>query len=251
MIETLKLFLVLYLFFVLLLYVGQRKLMYLPTPVSNYAEEARITFQVNEQSLTAWQLNPGKSQALMYFGGNAESVEANIDDFKEIFPSYTLYLIAYRGYGGSTGEPTEEGLKADALAIYEQLASEHRYISVMGRSLGSGVAVHLAAKRKIHKMILVTPFDSVLNVAKGIYWMFPLSVLLKDKFESWKEAKDVGAETLMLIAERDEVIPARRGKKLAEYFIHAVPEVKVIRHASHNNIEQFEQYKQALVDFVR
>lgn len=251
MVAALKLTLLFYLAFTVLLYFGQRKMLYFSTPISNYAKELNITFSVNNQNLQAWQLNPGKSRALMYFGGNAESVEANVDDFIQLFPDHTIFLLTYRGYGGSTGTPTEKKLKSDALAIYDQLSPNFKNISIMGRSLGSGVAVHLAANRIVAKMILVTPYDSILNVAKGIYWMFPLSLLLKDKFESWRQVADLETETLLLIAEQDEVIPAKYGKKLAQYFINTTPKVKVIRHANHNNIEQFREYREELIEFVQ
>ena len=249
MVATVKFALIVYLLVVLLLYVNQRKLLYFPTPASLTTSELEITFTVNEQHLQAWQLNPGQSHALLYFGGNAEQVETNIDEFSQIFSNYSVYLIAYRGYGASTGTPTETALNNDALAIYDQLSVNYDNISVMGRSLGSGIAVHLSSKRKINKMILVTPYDSLVNVAQDIYWMLPLSILLKDKYESWHKVADIEAETLLLIAGDDEVIPAKYGNNLARYFVRVEPSVKVIKNATHNTIDQFKAYRQALKEF--
>ena len=121
----------------------------------------------------------------------------------------------------------------------------------MGRSLGSGVAVHLSAKRNVDKLILVTPFDSILNVAKNIYWMFPISMLLKDKYESWQKVADIDADSLLLVAEYDQVVPKIHGINLANYFKRRQPKVLIIKNASHNTIEQYEQYQQAIKLFTQ
>ena len=247
----LKFSLVFYLIITALLYVSQRKMLYFPTENNAIPSDLQFILNVNGQQLQAWRVNPGKSQVLLYFGGNAESVEGNIDEFSRLFPNYTLYLVAYRGYGTSTGTPSVMVLNQDALAIYDQLATKYAKVSVMGRSLGTGVAVHLSANRKIDKMILITPFDSILNVAQDIYWMFPLSILLKDKFESWRKVKHINSQTLILIAEHDEVIPAKYGENLVSYFISGKVKMKIIKGASHNNIGQFQTYQQALIQFSR
>jgi len=255
-----KFLLVLYLITVTLLYFAQRKLLYFPTVKSPPVKSANvntpteqhhgIAFHVNEQTIQAWQLNPRASHALLYFGGNAEDVAANIEPFRQLFPHHTVYLINYRGYGASTGTPSEQALTQDALAIYDQLASDYQTISVIGRSLGSGVAVNLSAVRAIKKMILVTPFDSTLNVAQDIYWMFPLSYLLKDKFESWRKVESINADSLVIIAEQDEVIAPKYGHNLANYFA-TKPKLKVIVGAGHNNIAVFSAYQQAIAEFMQ
>ncbi|PCI54845.1 MAG: alpha/beta hydrolase [Gammaproteobacteria bacterium] len=257
-----KFLLVLYLITVTLLYFGQRTLLYFPpvnsptvnSPTANKAtaQQDEIAFHVNEQTIQAWQINAETSHALLYFGGNAEDVAANIESFVQLFPHHTVYLINYRGYGASTGSPSEQALTQDALAIYDQLANDYQTISVMGRSLGSGVAVNLSAVRTIKKMILVTPFDSILNVAQDIYWMFPLSFLLKDKFESWRKLEDINADSLLIIAEQDEVIAPKYGHNLANYFATKPKlKVKVIVGAGHNNIAEFSAYQQALAEFMQ
>ena len=251
MYAAIKTFLIVYFIVVLLLYLGQRKMLYFPTPDNSYSPELEVSFSVNNQKIQAWKLNPEKAQALMYFGGNAESVEANIEDYSNIFGDYTVYLISYRGYGASTGSPTEEALFKDSLAIYDLLTTEHNNISVMGRSLGSGIAVHLAYHREISKMILITPYHSILKVAQGIFWMFPMSALLKDKYESWRKVGSIKTDSLLLIAEHDEAIPPKYGHMLASYFNQTKPLVKVIKQATHNNIEQFEEFQQALIQFTR
>ena len=226
-------------------------MLYHPTKNKAIASNRQIILDVNGQQLQSWRVNSGKSQLMLYFGGNAEAVEENISELGQIFPNYTIYLIAYRGYGTSSGRPSEKALNQDALAIYDKLVNNYETISVMGRSLGSGVAVHLSANRKVDKMILVTPFDSILNVANETYWMFPLSILLTDKFESWRKVKYITNSSLLLIAEHDEVIPASYGIKLANYFPKGRAKVKIIKGANHNNIGTFQSYRQALIQFTQ
>ena len=148
------------------LYFGQRQMLYMPTPENTSVNEDSIRLQSGTETLKIWQVGTGM-HALIYFGGNAEDVAFNIPEFKQYFPDHTLYLVNYRGYGGSTGKPTETGLVEDAVNIYDKLINQHQHITVMGRSLGSLVAVQLAARRDINKLVIVTPFDSVLNIGEG------------------------------------------------------------------------------------
>ncbi len=111
---------------------------------------------------------------------------------------YTVYLIPYRGYGNNAGTPAEQVLYSDAVQIYTTIKDQHDSVSLMGRSLGSGIATYVAANRQVDKLILVTPFDSIENVAKDIYWMFPVSLLIKDKFRSSERVKDITAPNLYI-----------------------------------------------------
>ena len=87
--------------------------------------------------------------AIIYFGGNAESMAQSSDEIARQFPAFTVYLMDYRGYGRSTGEPSEEGLYSDALKLYDTMKSKYESISIGGRSLGSGIAVYVASQRKV------------------------------------------------------------------------------------------------------
>ncbi|MFM2003805.1 MAG: hypothetical protein RI963_3231, partial [Planctomycetota bacterium] len=107
--------------------------------------------------------------AVIYFGGNAEEVDRSADDYAAAFPRHAIYLMNYRGYGGSQGGPSKAALHRDAAALYEYVASRHGTIVVIGRSLGSGVAVRLAVSNRVDRLILITPFDSIVNVARGLF----------------------------------------------------------------------------------
>jgi len=232
-----------------LMYVGQRNMLYFPTPENHLVEEPPIYWQSGSETIKVWRIGSGKP-ALLYFGGNAEDVALNIADFEQDFPNHTQYLVNYRGYGGSSGKPTESGLMEDALNIYDQIKASHDRIVVMGRSLGSAVAVQLAAQREADKLILITPFDSILNVAKGIYPFFPVSLLLKDRFDGVSQVNNIQAPVLVLMAEDDGVIPSKRTDAL----VAAIPEnqrsVVVIKAATHNDIQHYTDYRQALISFI-
>ena len=217
-------------------------MLYHPTPYNYVPDMKEISFDVNDVKLQGWVLNEGNDKALIYYGGNAESIELNKNFFQTILSNYTVYLVNYRGYGKSQGTPSEKALKADALAIYGKINKTHKNISIIGRSLGSGIATYIASKRDIKKLVLVTPYDSVESVAKGIYGFAPVSLLLKDKFDSTKYVKDIKAKTLIVYSQNDEVIPAHNTENLIPLFKKEQLIIKEINHAQHNNIETFEEY---------
>ena len=240
--STLVTLLLFYSIFCLVLFTMQRKFLYYPQPATGVTGVTDIQFNSSGAQLNGWVVNEGHSRALLYYGGNAENVANNVAFFDAVLPDYTVYLIPYRGYGNSTGHPTEENLYSDALYVYEQVKTRHETISLMGRSLGSGVATFVAANRPVDRLILVTPFDSIENVAKAIYWMFPISLLMKDKFQSLNRVDDIDAKTTIFIAENDRVIPRVRTDKLTARFTDQLVDVTVIKGANHNNIAQYPDY---------
>lgn len=229
--------------------------MYFPTPKIHHDFD-EIIFSNQGENLNIIVLNKNKQKAILYFGGNSESVVINADKFSEIFPEHTVYLFNYRGYGGSTGKPGEKENYADADALYEFLKNQYTDISVMGRSLGSGVATYLASVKHIEKLVLITPYDSIQSVAQMRFPIHPMSLLLKDKYNSAIKAKDVKAETMILIAEHDETIKLERTHGLIEAFAksHAAkisPIIsKTIKNAGHNSILESERYYRLLRDFL-
>ncbi|MCG7586572.1 alpha/beta hydrolase [Photobacterium sp. OFAV2-7] len=237
---------VLYALFALTFCSLQRKFLYFPQPASNMYGEMNVSFVVDGVQLNGWALNKGQPKALIYYGGNAESIEANIPFFEAVVPDYTVYLIPYRGYGNNAGTPTEQVLYSDAVHVYKTVKSQHDSVSLMGRSLGTGVATYVAANRQVDTLILVTPFDSIENVAKDIYWMFPVSLMIKDTFRSADRVKDISAQTYIFIAENDRVIPRARTDQLIAHFGDQLVEVVIVANAGHNTISQFPDYVSGL-----
>ena len=226
----------------LVLFIMQRKFLYFPQPSSVISGVTEIQFNTDGEQLSGWVVNEGSAKALIYYGGNAESIENNIAFFETVLPHYSVYLIPYRGYGNSTGDPSEAYLYHDALYIFDRVKVNHQQISLMGRSLGSGVATYVAVNRKVEKLILVTPYDSIVNVAKSVYWMFPVSLLIKDKFQSIKRVKNISAKTYLFIAENDRVIPRASSQRLIAEFTDQLVDSTLVSGADHNDISLYPEY---------
>jgi len=238
-----------YVLFGILLFIFQRDFLYYPTEKHTHPFQIK-QFLIGEESIDVIVLNKGKSNAIMYFGGNGESVVGNAPDFVKIFPNHTVYLVNYRGYGGSTGTPTEQSLYSDARHIYDSIINQHKQVSVIGRSLGTGVATYLASQREIHKIILVTPYDSIEHIAQDRYPIYPISLLLKDKYNSIRRIKDIKSDTLIILAEHDMVIPLKYSTQLIKAFPSLQVTVEIIKGAGHNSLSQKEVYYQLLKQFI-
>jgi pimeloyl-ACP methyl ester carboxylesterase len=220
-----------------LMFLAQRSLLYFPVPGEQPAGAARLELRSGGATLRIWVREVPGADALIYFGGNAEDVAMNYAPFAAALPRRALYLVNYRGYGGSTGAPTEAALFGDALAVYDHVRTRHARVAVVGRSLGSGVAAYLARERPVSHLVLVTPFDSIENVAGALYPFLPVRLLLRDKFDSASRIAGVRAPTLVVVAENDEVIPRARTDALVAKFPAAQVRVEVVRGATHNMLD--------------
>ena len=154
------------------LYLAQRSFIYFPTPESRNVMAEDLRLDVDGATLQIWRLAGEKEEAVIYFGGNAEDVAQNLGQFSSIFPDKAIYLVNYRGYGASTGMPSEAAIVSDAQAIFDHISPAHSSISVVGRSLGSGVAMFLAATRNAERMVLITPYDSIAKLAQSSFPIF-------------------------------------------------------------------------------
>jgi pimeloyl-ACP methyl ester carboxylesterase len=172
--------------------------------------------------------------ALIYFGGNAEDVSITRNMLAELLPDTDLYLLHYRGYGGSEGHPSEAAIRADAWALYAFVAQRHRQVSVAGRSLGTGPAVHLAALQPVQRLVLLVPFDSLLAVARAAMPWLPVDWLLLDRWEADAEAPKVKAPTTIVAAPRDQVVPVRHAEALAQAFQPGVAQLVLEPDLDHN-----------------
>lgn len=233
----------------IVLFFFQRDLLYFPTPKT---EHGYTTFSLvsDGETLEIITLNEGNAQALIYFGGNNETVANRAKEHISDFPNQTIYLVNYRGYGGSTGLPTEQGLYTDALALFDHLKPKHQQISIMGRSLGTGVATYVAEHRFIHKLILITPYDSIEEIAKEQYPLFPIGLLIKDVYDSFSRAPSINVATLIVVAENDQLIPVNNTLRLIRAFSPAKLKVKAFKNAGHNNVSHLEAYHKLLKNFL-
>jgi len=208
-----------------LMYVFQRALMYFPdsarTPPAAaglaQAEEMTLT-STDGEKLIAWHVPPQRTEpVVIYFQGNAGALDLRAERFKWLIADGTgLVALSYRGYGGSTGMPSEAGLISDAAAAYDFAAARYpvERIVLWGESLGTGVAIALAAEREIGGLILDAPFTSIADVGAAAYPFVPVRLFIKDAFHSDERIANVKAPVLVLHGERDRVVPIAFGEKL-------------------------------------
>lgn len=232
------------------LYWQQRALIYFPQFTRADAASTDFALERDGITLRGWVVNPGAGDPLLYFGGNAERVEFSRDAFETMFPRRTVYLLAYRGYGASDGEPHAEVLIADAVALYDHVRGRHpeQPVAAIGRSLGSGVASQLAAQRPLERLALVTPFDDIATPAADRFPIVPVRWLLRERFDSATALRTFRRPTLILQAGRDQVIPAHSTEALAAA-LPAPPTHVRIASADHNDIEAHRAYVEALSEF--
>jgi pimeloyl-ACP methyl ester carboxylesterase len=239
----------LYLSLCMLVFCIQRSMLYHPTPDSPAAPEKISTLASGDATLKL-SIRPMKTDnAIIYFGGNSEAVSQSLDKYANAFPGHAVYMPHYRGYSGSSGEPAEAALHEDAEKLYQYVKTRHGNITVIGRSLGSGVAIRLAATKEIERLVLITPYDSILNVAKLKYPFLPVEWMLIDRFESWRYAPQVKAPTVILAADNDEIIPLENTKALYDSFKAGIASFKVIKDADHVNISHKSEYFPAMQNF--
>lgn len=258
--------LLIYLMLLILLYVFQRTLLYFPTVESVNTSYERIVvtsgeLQINVLVDDLTTENPSTDHAIIYFGGNAESAWASAQQLSPVFVDHIVYYMNYPGYGGSSGKPTEDSLFNAANDLYRYVAESHAHITLVGRSLGTGVAMALASQHSVPKLVLISPYDSIASVAAGHYPIFPVRWLIKDKFDSLSRASEVKADVLVLIASDDEVVPAKHSERLLEALQQRtvakevndqMPSVqsKVFPQYRHNNIDAHPEFDEVIRGFL-
>lgn len=232
----------------LVMYLLQDQLIFFPQPMGE-AQRAQIEKRLppsvesvfidaaDGTRLHAWHVKGARGTPLvLYFGGNAEQVSWMLQEATTRVPGASWLLVDYRGYGSSQGKPSQQALVADALAWYDRVAKDHGDVAVFGRSLGSGVAVQLAAQRPVAAAILVTPFDSLTRVAATHYPWLPVSLLLRHRLDSAAVAPHLSIPLLCLAATRDEVIPIAHARRLFDAW--AGPKMWVeLAGAGHNSTD--------------
>ncbi len=214
------------------------------------AEETDLELMVGRIALRGWEVNPGQKRALVYFGGNGEDVQEMVEPLSSNFPEHTSYLLAYRGYGASDGKPSERVLTADALAVFDYAAKQHRgSVDVVGRSLGSGVAVQVAACRRVRRLVLITPFDSMAALAAEHYPRLPARPLLLDRWDSAAVAHELRAPVLVVRAGRDKLVFPSSTDRLLEA-LPAEPRVLNMSRRGHNTVDAAPTFWPAIVEFL-
>jgi len=249
---------IIYLAIGLLYYVFQRRFIYMPESGSIKPEQWNmdsmrlVYFSTSDNlRLAAWYHPAPKNRAtIVYFHGNAGHIGYRAERVRPLIEAgYGLLLVEYRGYANNPGKPTEQGLYRDGRAAIEYLQKQgvsNQNLVILGVSLGSGVAVQMAIEHHCRTLVLVAPFTSLVDAAYMHYPIFPVSWLLKDRFNSADKIHKVQAPILILHGERDQIIPPRLGRQL----YHVAPEPKqfvLLPGAEHN---QLGEWTQRVIDFI-
>jgi fermentation-respiration switch protein FrsA (DUF1100 family) len=235
----------LYVGFVALLYFSQRKLMYFPD-TTRYAPAAIGLPEAEEvvldtadgERIVAWHVKARDDKpVVIYFQGNGGGLNLRAGRFRELTAGgFGLIAVNYRGYGGSSGHPSEEGLLRDAASAYAFAARLYpaERIALWGESLGTGVAVALAAERPVVRVILESPYTATVDIAAAAYPFVPVRWLMQDQFRSDQRIGKVAAPVLILHGTQDNVVPLRYGERLFE-LIRAPKRLVRLAQAGHND----------------
>ncbi len=215
-----------YFIFTFILFSSQRNLLYLPVENNYQGDELTVDIQkvkviTNDNfELLAWYHKKDISnyKTILYLHGNAGALENRIhkiNHFNDI--DVNFLLLAWRGFSGNKGKPTEQGLYEDARSAIKWLKEKgilEKNIIIYGESLGTGVATEIAQNKNFAGIILESPFTSMVAAAKSKYPIFPIKLLLKDKYESDMKIKNIKSPILIMHGEVDKVVPFWMGKKM-------------------------------------
>jgi dienelactone hydrolase len=243
---------------------NQRRLVFNPTverEVQNPRSSGHRTRPVvlraaDGTRLSGWLMTPqtrGPHPAVVYFGGRSEEVSWVVRDAGKLFPGMAVLAVNYRGYGDSHGDPAEIHMIGDGCMLFDWMAARHhvdaRRIAVVGRSLGSGVAVQVAKERPVHSVVLITPYDSILAIAKRKFRVMPIEYLLRHRFESIKYAPALKAPTYVLRAASDDIVPHSHTDQLVAKLARLRGD-DVVPGSDHLNIPYLEETQGRIARFL-
>jgi uncharacterized protein len=205
------------------------------------AEEHFLTTADGEK-VVVWHVpaKPGHA-VVIYFPGNGDYLAGCVSRFRDITSDGTgLVALSYRGYAGSSGQPSEQGLLQDAAATYAFTAARYKAdrIVIWGFSLGTGVAVALAADHPVGKLILEAPYTSIVDVAASLYPIVPVRWLMRDRFHSDQRIARVSAPLLIMHGAHDPVIPIAMGERLFA-LAHEPKQFVRFPEGGHDNLDSY------------
>ena len=188
-----------------------------------------------------------KKRLILGFGGNAWNAQDVGEYLHELFPRESVIAFHYRGYAPSEGSPSANALIADAPRIYDfavERVKPERVVAV-GFSIGSGIAAHLAAERKLDGLILVTPFDSLKAVAQSMVPWAPIGPFFQHEIDSASALAKVDVPVAIIAAQRDEIVPPGRTEALRPN-VHTLVFDRTIAGAGHNDIYARSDFHEAM-----
>ena len=220
--------LVIYTSLLLLLFIFQRNLMYHPDENNYSGDKLEVDIKKvkiitsDGLDLLGWfhKKNLKRFKTIIYFHGNAGKLENRIhklNHFKDM--DVNFLIIAWRGFSGNDGKPSEESLYIDgnsAIKWLKNLGLSEKDIIIYGESLGTGVATEIAKSNDFAGLVLETPFTSMIEAAKNFYPYIPVKILLRDKYENDKKIKNINIPVFVMHGEADQIVPFWMGKKIYE-----------------------------------
>jgi pimeloyl-ACP methyl ester carboxylesterase len=231
----------------LFFFIFQRSFIYMPTPAKS-VHDATVVLEVPGARLRISHRPLDGPKGLVFFGGNAEDVALTMPELAAAFPDRAVYALHYRGYSGSSGHPAEASLREDARAVFQMVRDRHTDVMLVGRSLGSSLAIQLAAEAPVSRLVLIAPFKSILAIASRVAPFLPVPLLLRDPWESWRYAARVRCPTLIIAASHDEIVPMGDTCKLFEGFPPGVATLRVIDDTDHNSVSGPGEFWEALIN---
>ena len=256
--SALKIFLVCYIVVLCFLYFFQRKLIYYPSKSRPNLENFKnIYTEVNTQTKEAFNLihwyHKKSAPYIIVFHGNAGNIEDRGLKFKFLTDHYSVLLASYRGYGLNPGKPTEKHLIEDSSLVLKWLLKQEgvssKEVILFGESLGSGVVTALATQYTVKAVIFDGAFSSVTDVSKSIYPFMPVSLMLKDKWNSEERIKKVQAPTLFIHSKQDRTVSFRFGKKLFASANEPKKHIWLEGPGHTSNLDE-EFVKKSVIDFI-
>jgi fermentation-respiration switch protein FrsA (DUF1100 family) len=244
------------------MYVFQRKLQYLtenkgltPESVGVVGATVEALTTPDGEKIIVWYAPAAEGKpTILYFHGNAGEIGDRPLRFNYYHSrGFGVTYVSYRGYGGSTGSPTEAGLITDATTAYDWLIAKGiapQNIVLLGESLGSGIAVQIAAQKQVGAVALNAPYTSTADVAARIYWWLPVRVLMKDQYRSMDFIADVKAPLLVVHGDQDILIPLEFGKRLFAA-ANEPKEMKIIQGLGHEAIFEEVAWAREVEFFAR
>ena len=253
-------FIIIYFFIVVGVYLFQRNLLYHPQE-NNYSGDKltvpieKVIIKTDDNiELIAWyhKKNNNNYKTILYLHGNAGSLINRIhkiNHFKEM--NVNFLLLAWRGFNGNKGSPTEKGLYEDARSAIRWLKSqsiEENNLIIYGESLGTAVAIEISQNKNFAGVILESPFTSMVDAGKNVYPYLPVKLLLKDKYESHKKIKNINIPTLIMHGKVDNIVPFYMGKKM--YELANQPKYSYFSEYDDHMMEYNEKILKVLKDFI-
>lgn len=243
---------------------NQRKLVFNPVikrevdhPRSSGHRTRQVVIRASDGTrLAGWLMTPqvpGPHPGIVYFGGRSEEVSWVARDAGRLFPNMAVLAVNYRGYGNSHGDPDEQHMVDDGRMLFDWLAArnhvDEKRVAVVGRSLGSGVAVQVAMQRPVHSVVLITPYDSILAIAKRRFRAMPIDYILRHRFESIKYAPSLMAPTFVLRAASDDIVPHSHTDLLVQKLgrLHAD---EIVPGSDHMNIPYLDATQERVAAFL-